>query len=171
MLELRNISSISFVFVTWCCMPVRTLHTVFIRLCFAYVMLNKKNLAFCRYLHCVFGFAIFAETSVNFQNSTRFVTGSRIFAFKHCRQKLWTLIQIYSVYILLRNLKCLYLLFVLFVAVVALYMLLGSMMGAVSTSETSVNFWQSTWCNIPEDSRFSCLPAWEPEISPTCYLP
>jgi hypothetical protein len=28
------------------------------------------------------------------------------------------------------------------------------MMEAVSTSETSVNFYQAIWCNIPEDSLF-----------------
>jgi hypothetical protein len=31
--------------------------------------------------------------------------------------------------------------------------LIALMMEAVSTSETSVNFYKTTWCNIPEDSH------------------
>jgi hypothetical protein len=33
------------------------------------------------------------------------------------------------------------------------YEMLALMMQAVSTSETSVNFYQTTWRNIPEDSH------------------
>jgi hypothetical protein len=32
------------------------------------------------------------------------------------------------------------------------------MMEAVGTSESSVNFYQTTWCNIPEDSNFQKFP-------------
>jgi hypothetical protein len=32
------------------------------------------------------------------------------------------------------------------------------MMKAVSTSETSVNFYQTAWCKIPEDSRHLIQP-------------
>jgi hypothetical protein len=31
------------------------------------------------------------------------------------------------------------------------------MMGVASTTETSVNFYQTTWCNNPEDSRLQQL--------------
>jgi hypothetical protein len=40
----------------------------------------------------------------------------------------------------------------------------GLMMKAVSTSETSVNFYEITLCFIPQDS-FSYLLPWEPEMS------
>jgi hypothetical protein len=41
------------------------------------------------------------------------------------------------------------------------------MMEAISTSEMSVSFYQTTRCNIPEDSYLSSyLPPREPEISP-----
>jgi hypothetical protein len=32
------------------------------------------------------------------------------------------------------------------------------MMEAASTSEMSVNFYHTTWCNIPEDSRLQNYP-------------
>jgi hypothetical protein len=31
------------------------------------------------------------------------------------------------------------------------------MMETVSSSETLVNFYQTTWCNIPEDSHLHCI--------------
>jgi hypothetical protein len=31
--------------------------------------------------------------------------------------------------------------------------IIALMMEAVNTSETSINFYQTTWCNIPEDSH------------------
>jgi hypothetical protein len=34
-----------------------------------------------------------------------------------------------------------------------LYAMIALMMEAVSTSETSVNFYETTWRNIPEDSH------------------
>jgi hypothetical protein len=34
------------------------------------------------------------------------------------------------------------------------------MMEAVSDSETSVSFYETTWCNIPEDLVFILLPSY-----------
>jgi hypothetical protein len=45
---------------------------------------------------------------------------------------------------------------------VILELLIAVMMEAVSTSETSLNFYRTTRCNIREDSHHSVL--WEPEI-------
>jgi hypothetical protein len=43
-------------------------------------------------------------------------------------------------------------------------LVIALMMEAVNTSETSENFYQTTRCNIPEDSP-SYTPLWEPQIS------
>jgi hypothetical protein len=40
------------------------------------------------------------------------------------------------------------------------------MMEAVSTYETTVSFYQITWCSIPEDIQLHTHPLQEPEISP-----
>jgi hypothetical protein len=37
--------------------------------------------------------------------------------------------------------------------VLAAFIIIALMMEAAGTSETSVNFCQTTWCNIPEDSH------------------
>jgi hypothetical protein len=48
--------------------------------------------------------------------------------------------------------------------------LIALMMEAVSSSETSVNIYQTTRRNIPQDKPSSYSSPWEPEISPSFFL-
>jgi hypothetical protein len=44
-------------------------------------------------------------------------------------------------------------------------------MKVVSTSQTPVNFYDTTRCNIPEDTLSSYSKPWKPEISPHEQIP
>jgi hypothetical protein len=43
--------------------------------------------------------------------------------------------------------------------------------GRKNTSETSVNFYQTTWHNIPEDRHYSVLSAYGSNLIVTFYAP
>jgi hypothetical protein len=56
-------------------------------------------------------------------------------------------------------------------SLVEVYQLIALMMEAASTSETSVNFHQTAWCNNPEDSRLHGLTVFENRVLSRIFGP